>query len=417
MKVIVLGSGLLGVTTAYELGKRGFEVTVIDRQQISAAETSFANGGQLSYSHAEPWANASILPKLPSWILRSDSPLVFRPRADWQMIKWGLSFLRNCTNLRADMNTVNMLRLGLYSRECLHVIKNNENMNFDYSDKGILHLYSSQEEFDHGKRQIDFQAKFGGEEKILSRDEVYKLEPALTNSPRVIVGGIHAHKDESGDARTFCIELAKRASERFGVKFEYGVSINSLKKEGRKIVAVSTDKGDMQADGYVMALGSYSSVYLRKIGIDVPIYPMKGYSITFEANEFCPNISLTDGLHKIVYSRLGNKARIAGTAEFAGYDTSINEKRIAPIVNATKGLIPKADWSQEISKWACLRPSTPDGSPIMGRTPYSNLFLNTGHGTLGWTQAAGSATLLADIMENKPPAIILQGLTLERYKI
>lgn len=416
MKIIVLGSGLLGVTTAYELGKRGFEVTVVERQPASAAETSFANGGQLSYSHAEPWANPSVLPKLPNWLMRSDSPLVFRPRADWQMVRWGLSFLRNCTTLRANINTVNMLRLGLYSRECLHAIKRDEGIEFDYSDKGILHIYGTQEELEHGKRQVEFQAKFGGEEKILSRDEVYALEPTLAYSPRTIIGGIHAYQDESGDAHTFCTKIAERATKSFGVKFEYGVSINNIKTEGRKIVAIDTDKGEMQADGFVMALGSYSSVHLRAIGINVPIYPMKGYSITLEANEFCPNISLTDGTYKIVYSRLGDKLRIAGTAEFAGYDTRINEKRIEPIVRAASGLVPKADWGQEIGKWACLRPSTPDGSPIIGRCRYNNLFLNTGHGTLGWTQAAGSARIVADIMENKTPAILLQGLTLERYK-
>ncbi len=417
MKILVLGSGLLGVTTAYELGKRGFDVTVIDRQNSAAAETSYANGGQLSYSHAEPWANPSVLPVLPGWMLRSDSPLVFRPRADWQMVKWGASFLRNCTKFRADINTVNILRLGLYSRECLNKLRNDEGLEFNHSTKGILHIYGTESGFNHGKKQIEFQAKFGSEEKILTRDEVFALEPALAHSSQKIIGGIHAHHDESGDANTFCIQLAERATKRFNVKFFYGVSVNGLKKQGNQIVAVNTDIGDMQADGYVMALGSYSPIYLREVGIDLPIYPMKGYSITIEANEFCPHLSLTDGTHKIVYSRLGNKIRVAGTAEFAGHDPSINEKRIAPIVKAASGLLPKADWSQKISKWACLRPSTPDGPPIIGQTPYINLFLNTGHGTLGWTQAAGSATLVADIMENKTPAILLHGLTMARYRL
>ncbi len=416
MKILILGSGLLGVTTAYELSKRGFEVTVIDRQGLPAAETSFANGGQLSYSHAEPWASPSLLPKLPKWLIHPDSPLVFRPRADKEMIKWGLAFLRNCTNFRANTNTVNLLRLGLYSRKCMHSIMNSEKLDFDYSNKGILHIYGTQAELEHGKRQVEFQAKFGGDEKILSRDQVLALEPALAHSSQTIFGGIHAHHDESGDANSFCAQLAKIATEKYGVKFEYGVSINDIKTEGKQIVGISTDKGEMKADGYVMALGSYSSVYLKKIGIRVPIYPMKGYSITIMANEFCPNLSLTDGTHKIVYSLLGNRLRVAGTAEFAGYDHSINEERITPIVRAAKALLPKADWTQEISKWACLRPSTPDGPPIIGGTPYRNLFLNTGHGTLGWTQAAGSSTLLADIMENKNPAILLHGLTLGRYK-
>ncbi len=416
MKILILGSGLLGVTAAYELGKRGFDVTVIERKDACAADTSFANGGQLSYSHAEPWASAAVLSKLPKWLLRSDSPLVFRPRADPDMIRWGLSFLRNCTSFRADTNTVSILRLGLYSRKCMHKLMDEEKIDFDFSNKGILHIYSTQAELEHGKRQVEFQGKFGGDEKILTRDAVFELEPALTHSRQAIIGGIHAHHDESGNAHSFCLQLAEIASKKYGVKFEYGVSVTGIKKEGAQITCVITNKGEMKADGYVMALGSYSPVYLKKIGINVPIYPMKGYSITINANEFCPDLSLTDGTHKIVYSHLGDKLRVAGTAEFAGYDHSINEKRITPIVNAARTLLPKADWSQEISKWACLRPSTPDGPPIIGRTPYKNLFLNTGHGTLGWTQAAGSSTLLADIMENKTPEILLHGLTLGRYK-
>ncbi len=419
MKIIILGSGLLGVTTAYELGKRGFSVTVIERNEKSAAETSYANGGQLSYSHAEPWASPTVLPKLPKWMMRDDSPLVLRPRADWQMMKWGAKFLRNCTTSRAEINTVNLLRLGLYSRQRMGVIKGETGFDFSYSNKGILHIYGTQADLEAGKRQAEFQAKFGGEEKFLTRDEVFAIEPTLALTRRSIVGGIHASHDESGDANVFCTKLAEIAAQKYGVKFEYGVSINGLKKEGQenngKIVAVSTSKGDMTADAFVMAMGSYSSVHLRKIGIDVPIYPMKGYSITINANEFCPSISLTDGTYKIVYSRLGDKLRVAGTAEFAGYNQDVKEHRITPIVRAASALIPKADWSQEIGKWACLRPSTPDGPPIIGKTPIANLFLNTGHGTLGWTQAAGSASIVADIIENKPPAILLHGLTLERY--
>ena len=415
MKILILGSGLLGVTTAYELGKRGFDVTVLDRQAVSGAETSFANGGQLSYSHAEPWATAAVLPKLPKWMIDPSAPLVLKPRADWQMTRWGLKFLRNCTTARAQAHCINLLRLGLYSKQRMDVIRNEANIEFDYSNKGIVHIFSTEADFDHAKRQAEFQEKFGGDEKILTRDQVLALEPALAHTSRSIIGGIHAHHDESGDAYLFCNALAKVATEKYGVKFRYGVHIQSLKKEGGNIAAVTTDQGDITADGYVMAMGSYSSVFLRQVGIDVPIYPMKGYSITLPANEFCPSVSLTDGSHKIVYSNLGGRMRVAGTAEFAGYNQDIKEHRITPIVRAAQALFPKADWSQEIGKWACLRPSTPDGPPIIGPTPYPNLFLNTGHGTLGWTQAAGSATLLADIMENKPPAILLHGLTMERY--
>ena len=415
MKLLVLGSGLLGVTTAYELGKRGFDVTVVDRNAESAAETSYANGGQLSYSHAEPWASPAALKKLPKWLIDPNAPLVFRPRADWQMICWGLRFLRNSTTARSRANCVNILRLGLYSKEKLAQIRSETNIEFDFDNKGVLHIFSTQEDFEHAKRQSEFQEKFGSFERILSRDECLALEPALVHTKRNIVGGLHAIMDETGDAYKFCNALAAFAAQRYGVKFRYGVSIKNISAKNGAITSVTTDHGELSADGYVMAMGSYSPVYLRQIGIDVPIYPMKGYSITLKTNEFCPNVSLTDGTHKIVYSRLGDRLRVAGTAEFAGHNQDINEKRIIPIVKAVQRLFPRADWNQEIQKWACLRPSTPDGPPILGTTPYRNLFMGTGHGTLGWTQAAGSANIIADIIEGKTPAISLNGLTLERY--
>ena len=415
MKLLILGSGLLGVTAAYELGKRGYDVTVLDRNPESARETSFANGGQLSYSHAEPWASPTVLPKLPKWIGRDDAPLVFKPRADWQMIRWGVRFLRNCTAKRADINCVNLLRLGLYSRKKMKALREESGVAFDFGKTGILHIYTAESDFEHAKKQLEFQAKFGCSQTILTKQQVYALEPALAHSDRVVVGGIHATEDETGDPFLFCNALADVAAKRYGVQFKYGVTIDKINTGGGKTLSVSTDRGEMTADGYVMAMGSYSAPVLRAIGIDVPIYPMKGYSVTIEADDYCPKLSLTDGTHKIVYSRLGNRLRIAGTAEFAGYNQSLNEKRIGNIVTAARKLFPKANWDNEILKWACLRPSTPDGPPIIGPTPYPNLFLNTGHGTLGWTQAAGSAALVADAIERKTPEILVQGLTLERF--
>lgn len=415
MKILVLGSGLLGVTSAYALAKRGYEVTVIDRKATCGAETSFANGGQLSYSHAEPWANPTVIPKLPKYILDPDSPLVLRPRADWAMTKWGLQFLRNCSNKRALINCVNILRLGLYSREEMAKLRADTNIEFDFSARGILHIFSDDKSFDHAKHHNEFQARFGGDERVLTCEETLAMEPALQSTERKIIGGIHAHMDESGDAYLFCNALMKYIVERYNVKFLCNVTAESIAREGNRITAVKTDQGDMTADGFVMAMGSYSPLLLKPLGIDLPIYPMKGYSITLPANDHCPHMSLTDGTYKIVFSRLGNRLRIAGTAEFAGHDQSVRESRIKPIIKAASGLLPKADWNAQIDRWACLRPSTPDGPPIIGKTPYFNLFLNTGHGTLGWTQAAGSATLLADIMDNKPPAIITAGLTMERY--
>jgi D-amino-acid dehydrogenase len=412
MNILIFGSGLLGVSTAYELGKRGFDVTVLDRQATSGAESSYANGAQLSYSHAEPWAIPGVLPKLPKWIFHPESPLVVHPRADWQMIKWGLQFLRNCTHARADRNCANILRLGLYSKTQFERIRKETEIEFDYNNRGILHVFDNEKEFDAAKHHNDFQAKFGGEERPLNRQETLDLEPTLTYTPRSIVGGMHAFRDECGDAYLYCNALAKIAAERHGVKFQYGVNIKDILTEGDRIVGVSTDQGELSADGFVMALGCYSSVHLRKIGINVPIYPMKGYSVTIEADDYCPMISVTDISYKIVHTRIGDRLRVAGTAEFAGYNDRMNERRIRPIMRAARSMFPKINWDQELQKWACLRPSTPDGPPILGRTPYRNLFLNTGHGTLGWTQAAGSAAIVADMMEGKNPAIMLHGLTL-----
>lgn len=416
MKIIIIGSGLLGVTTAYELGKRGHKVVVLERKSESAAETSYANGGQLSYSHGEPWANPHVLAKLVPWMFRSDAPLVLRPRIDMQMMKWGLGFLRNCTQTRANINCVTMLRLGLYSREKMAEIIRDTKLEFDYADRGILHIYGTEHDFEHAKRQDAFQAKFGCRQRILTAEECYALEPSLKHSDRKIVGGIHAFMDASGDAYLFCKNLALVAAGRYDVTFQYGVDVKSIRTEDKKVVAVSTSNGDMDADAYIMAMGSYSPLLLRPIGIDIPIYPMKGYSITLPANEGAPVVSITDGTHKLVYSRLGSRLRVAGTAEFAGHNQSINKKRVRPIVDAAKQLFPKAEWDAGIQEWACLRPSTPDGPPVVGHTPYQNLFLNTGHGTLGWTQAAGSASIVADVVERKLPEIMLHGLTMERYR-
>jgi D-amino-acid dehydrogenase len=415
MKVLVLGSGLLGVVTAYELGKRGYDVTVIDRNAECARETSFANGGQLSYTHAEPWASPGVLKKLPKWLLHGDSPLVIKPRADLQMIKWIARFLRNCTTHRASFNCVNILRLGLYSKDAMAEIQNETNLAFNQYSKGILHIFSNDHELEHAKQQYEFQAKFGGESRILTRAQCLELEPNLIHTSRTIVGGLHAQQDEIGDTYMFCRALESIATERYGVKFQYGVTVKKLHASGNTLTHVTTDQGDISADGYVMALGPYSPIFLKKVDIHVPIYPMKGYSITMAANEFCPQSSITDGSLKIVYTRMGDKLRVAGTAEFAGYNTSINPKRITPMVHATKEMFPKANWDQTIEEWACLRPSTPDGPPILGRTPLANLFLNTGHGTLGWTQAAGSAKIVADSMEGKPPSVLINGYTLERF--
>lgn len=414
MKVIVLGAGLLGVSTAYELAKRGFDVTVLERNKKSGMETSFSNGGQLSYSAGEPWATPGVLKKLPKWLIDPDAPLVMGLRADPAMMAWGMRFLRNCTAARTRFNSINLLRLNLYSRKKMQDIRNETGAQFDFKQTGILHFYDNENDFDGGKKQRDFQEKFGCRQTILTPQQCLEIEPCLAHTKRNIVGGIHAHMDEVGDAHKYCLELANICTEKYGVTFEYGVDITGLKTEGDQVVAVSTTNGDITADGYVMALGAYSKHILKPLGISLPTYPMKGYSLTLEPNEPIPNSSIMDCSYKVVYTKLGGRLRISGTAELAGYNTNIKPKRARTVLKAAKSALPHINWDTSIHEWACLRPSTPDGLPRLGPTPYSNLFLNTGHGTLGWTQAAASASIVADIMQNRPPEISLDGLILGR---
>ncbi len=414
MKICILGSGVLGAISAYYLGMRGHEVHVIERQPEPARETSFANGGQLSYSHAEPWANPHVFPLLFKWMWMEDAPLVLRPRADVEMTKWGLQFLYNCLPARARRHTEVLWRLGRYSKEKMEEVMADTSIDFHYVGKGILHVFSTQQAFDHACKQSALQGAMGCDERILSVEECFRMEPSLQHSAKKIYGGIHAPIDASGDIHVFTKKLAALCTERYGAKFDFNVQVLGLEKEGNRISRVKTSMGDVVADAYVMALGSYSPIYLKQVGVKVPIYPMKGYSVTFDANDATPEMSITDAELKVVYSRLGDKIRVAGTAEFAGYNTAVRKVRIDPIVRGVKALFPKADLSQ-MSEWACLRPSTPDGPPIIGKTSVENLFLNTGHGTLGWTQAAGSGKLLADIIEGVTPEISISGLTADRY--
>jgi D-amino-acid dehydrogenase len=420
MKICVLGSGVLGVTTAYELAKRGHEVTVIDRQPEAARECSFANGGQLSYAHAEPWANPGVFPKLWKWMFQEDAPLVLRPSADPHMIRWGILFLRNCLPSYARRHSEVMLRLGLYSKKKMADLLAETKVEFHHLSKGILHVYSDQPSFDHAKKQAEYQHSLGCEENVLTREQAFALEPTLANTTMNVVGGIHAPIDESGDIHLFTKNLAALCAEKYNVKFLYGRSVRRIHKSGGAIshIELEGEKPEFLSgfDRYVMSMGSHSSVYLRQVGLYVPIYPMKGYSISFDASEFCPSVSITDDAAKQVYSLLGNRMRVAGTAEFDRYNEAVRPVRIAPLIKGMQKLFPKAPL-ENLTEWACLRPSTPDGPPIIGGTPLSNLFVNSGHGTLGWTQCAGSARLLADTLEGRPTEIPMSGLDVERCLI
>ena len=420
MKVCVLGAGITGVTAAYELAKRGHEVTVIDRQPEAGRECSFANGGQLSYAHAEPWANPGVFPKLFKWMFQDDAPLVLRPSTDPHMIRWGLLFLRNCLPSYARRHSEVMLRLGLYSKKKMAELIAETHVEFHHLTKGILHVYSDQKSFDHARKQADFQHTLGCEENVLTREQSFALEPTLAHTTMEVVGGIHAPIDESGDIFLFTKNLASYCRDKLGVQFRFNQAIRRIHKADGAIshIELASEQGTKGEfisgfDSYVMAMGSHSAVYLRQIGMHVPVYPMKGYSISFAASEFCPTVSVTDDAAKQVYSLLGNTMRVAGTAEFAAYNDSVRKARIDPLVKGMQKLFPKAPM-ENLTEWACLRPSTPDGPPIVGKTPLKNLFINTGHGTLGWTQSAGTARMLGDIMDGQPTEIPLSGLDIDR---
>ncbi len=418
MHVCILGGGVIGVTTAYLLAERGHRITLIERKPAAGMDTSYANGGQLSYSHAEPWSNPALFSKLSHWIFQKNAPLVLRPNLDFRMWKWSLQFLAQATQKRADENTKNMLRLMLYSRSMTQELVARTKVNFAYRQTGILHIFRNQAMLEGNLRQADFQAKLGCPYEKFSTEDCVAREPALSQSASQLVGGLFYPLDESGDIHIFTQGLAHLLSERFkSVVIQYNTEIEKLNIAGRNVISAITSHGEFKADAFVMAQGSYSAKTLRQVGVQVPIYPMKGYSISVPVGDTssAPMMSLTDQSLKVVYSRLGGVLRMAGTAEFAGYNHSIKESRIAHMKKSVQELFPHCPGVEQAVPWACLRPQTPDGSPILGRSPLENLYLNTGHGTLGWTNAAASAHIVADMVEGKKPAIDLTGLDISRF--
>lgn len=412
MKLCILGAGVLGVTTAYELAKRGHEVTVIERQSEPARECSYANGGQLSYSATEPWANPHAFLKVLKWMWQDDAPLVLRFNTDPHMIRWGLRFLANCLPGPARRHEAVFHRLNLYSKRKFEELYADTNLEFHRLSKGILHVFSDKKEWNFYRRGAE---KAALSEKILNWDACLKLEPTLAHTTRTMLGGIHMPLDESGDIYLFTTRLARLIAAKYGVKFRYNTEIARIHKKQNAITHLTTLKSETidGYDAYVMCAGAYSAKYFRQIGLYTQIYPMKGYTITFAASEHAPTVSVTDSTRKQVYTRLGDRVRVAGTAEFAGFNHDIRNVRIEPLLRGTASLFPNIDLSS-VEEWACLRPSTPDGPPLIGTTPIANLYSNTGHGTLGWTQAAGSARLLADIISGKPPEIDMGGLEFGR---
>ena len=411
MKVVVLGAGLLGVTSAYYLQQLGHEVTVLDRQAAPAAETSFANGGQISVSHAEPWANPSAPFKVLQWLSREDAPLLFRLRADTRQWLWGLQFLRECTVARTRRNIEQIVKLGLYSREMLQALRRETGIAYDHRTQGILHFYTSQKEFDGALKPAELMRELGCERRVVSPEEAVRIEPALAHIRERLAGATYTAEDESGDANLFAREVVRLCHDR-GVRFLMSHTVTALRVAGAKIDHVEATNADGRfqricGDAFVLALGSVSPLFAAPLGIRLPIYPAKGYSVTMPVKDEsrANQVSLTDDEFKLVYSRLGNRLRIAGTAELNGYDRDLNRVRCEAIVRRVEDIFPGAGDSSEAQFWTGLRPATPSNVPLIGRTRLPNLYLNTGHGTLGWTHACGSGKSIARIVSGLSPEV------------
>jgi D-amino-acid dehydrogenase len=415
MKVIVLGSGIIGTASAWFLNKAGHDVSVIERQPGAAQETSFANGGQISVSHAEPWANPAAPMKVLKWLGQEDAPLLFRLRPEWLQWKWGLSFLRECTPARTAHNIRQIVAISEYSRQTLQAVRAETGIDYDYLTQGILHFYTDQKDFEESLPAARLMRELGCPRDSISADDVVKIEPALAKIRDKIVGGDYTATDESGDVYKFTTGLARKAQQA-GVDFRFNTTVTRLLTEGAGAAAritgveIITPDGRHQvlrADAFVLAMGSFSVPLVKPLGIDLMIYPGKGYSATYTVTnpDAAPSVSLTDDGYKLVLSRLGDRLRVAGTCELNGYTRELNTTRCEAITRRTRELFPDAcDYDNPVY-WAGLRPLTPSNVPYIGKTKFSNLFLNTGHGTLGWTMGCGSGRAIADIVSGRQPEV------------
>jgi len=417
VKVVVLGAGVVGTAAAWYLAKNGHDVTVVERQPGAGLETSFANGGQVSPCHAEPWANPETPFKALEWLGRPDAPLVFKWwRYDPELWAWLARFLVNCTPGRTKINTDRTLRVALYSRACLQYLRQETGIAYDQKTFGILHVYRQQRSFEHAAKAAELMNALGLKREMKSVPEALAIEPALGDAASELAGAIFTPDDESGDAHKFTQGLAAKAQDQ-GVLFCFNTKVTGFHREGDRVVEVMTDRGPIKADAFVMAMGSWSRVWAQQLGLHLPLYPAKGYSLTMPVTDAsgAPEVSITDDEHKLVFSRLGDRLRCAGTAELSGWSDAMNPLRANAIVRGATALFPRAGDYASAELWAGLRPTTPDSVPILGKTPITNLYLDTGHGTLGWTMACGSGKALADLISGREPEIDMNGLGIERF--
>jgi len=416
MRVVVLGAGVIGVCAAYELAGSGHEVTVLDRRASAASETSYANAGEVSPGYSAPWAGPGVPLKVIKWLLMRHRPLVIRPHLDLALIRWGLAMLRNCTAARYELNKGRMVPLAEYSRDCLRDLRARTGITYDERMQGTLQLFRTQQQFDASAADVAVLQRYGVAHRLLDRDGCVVHEPALARVREKFVGGLRLPGDETGDCHLFTSKLAALA-ERRGVAFRFNTRIEALRHDDSRIAEIATDAGNVHGDAVLLALASHSPRLLAPLGIRVPVYPVKGYSITVPITDptGAPESTVMDETHKVAVTRLGDRIRAGGTAELAGYDLTLHEARRHTLEHVVTDLYPGGGDVARASFWCGLRPMTPDGTPIIGPTRFANLWLATGHGTLGWTMATGTARVVADLISGRRPEIDVAALGLERY--
>ena len=417
MRVLILGSGIIGTTSAYYLAKQGHDVTVIDRQNSVALETSHANAGQLSYSFSSPWAAPGLPLSLIKWMFSKHPPLIVNPNLNSETVKFLYQMLKNCNSKSYEINKSRMVRVSNFSKKCLLELEKDEDIFYEQRKQGSLLLFKSAKQIENIKKDLSLLEKLNIQYELLDLNGCIQAEPGLHHVKSEFTSGLRFANDCTGNCYLFTNQLYKKCLE-MGVKFEFNTQIEDIQIEKERISSIKTNRGEFDSDSYVVALGSYSSKILSKIGINIPVYPVKGYSITLPVlnNEDAPQSTIIDDTFKIGITRLGNNIRVAGTAHITGYNLELREKSLSLLKYGLNRLFPYATGECDDMKfWAGLRPNTPDGPPIIGSTPYSNLYLNTGHGTLGWTMSLGSGKLLADIISGIEPEISSEGIDMSRF--